>query len=333
MNTKAELIVLNHTKFGENTIILHTLSNEYGRRGFLVRAGAKSSMALFLPMNILEAEISENPKSQLWKASNFVCLSPLNGIRGDIRKNTMTVFMSEVLYRAILEDTNEGGLASWLKQEILTLDALKSDFSNFHLLFLLDLCSALGFSPSLPGLAPFAGTQLSNIEALLRNYYRDSQGFSSRDGNSQSASLQDGLPQSSSFQDGLPQSSSSGQAFPIFFLAGRFPRFLGRTRKSTLAATPRRRSQRNRRSHHPLHFLPHRNQSQYPIPCHPPRNLRVIILSHLTIKTAPRHFRIARRLSLKIQDRSATLAGWQQCTSHSQLIQSHKVVRGASVSG
>ncbi len=208
MNTKAELIVLNHTKFGENTIILHTLSNEYGRRGFLVRAGAKSSMALFLPMNILEAEISENPKSQLWKASNFVCLSPLNGIRGDIRKNTMTVFMSEVLYRAILEDTNEGGLASWLKQEILTLDALKSDFSNFHLLFLLDLCSALGFSPSLPGLAPFAGTQLSNIEALLRNYYRDSQGFSSRDGNSQSASFQDRLSQSSPFQDRLSQSSS-----------------------------------------------------------------------------------------------------------------------------
>ena len=194
MNTKAELIVLNHTKFGENTIILHTLSNEYGRRGFLVRAGAKSSMALFLPMNILEAEISENPKSQLWKASNFVCLSPLNGIRGDIRKNTMTVFMSEVLYRAILEDTNEGGLASWLKQEILTLDALKSDFSNFHLLFLLDLCSALGFSPSLPGLAPFAGTQLSNIEALLRNYYRDSQGFSSRDGNSQSVRFRTGFP-------------------------------------------------------------------------------------------------------------------------------------------
>ena len=197
MNTKAELIVLNHTKFGENTIILHTLSNEYGRRGFLVRAGAKSSMALFLPMN-----------------SNFVCLSPLNGIRGDIRKNTMTVFMSEVLYRAILEDTNEGGLASWLKQEILTLDALKSDFSNFHLLFLLDLCSALGFSPSLPGLAPFAGTQLSNIEALLRNYYRDSQGFSSRDGNSQSASFQDRLSQSSPFQDRLSQSSSFQDGLP-----------------------------------------------------------------------------------------------------------------------
>jgi DNA repair protein RecO (recombination protein O) len=171
MKDKAELIVLNHTKFGENSIVLHTLSNEYGRKGFMVRVGPKSSMALFLPMNILEAEISENPRSQLWRASNFVCLSPLSGIRGDIRKNTMTVFMSEVLYRAILEDTNEAGLATWLKQEILTLDALESDFSNFHLLFLLDLCSALGFSPSIEGLAPFAGAELSNIEALLQAYY------------------------------------------------------------------------------------------------------------------------------------------------------------------
>ncbi|MDD7454806.1 MAG: recombination protein O N-terminal domain-containing protein [Bacteroidales bacterium] len=211
MNTKAELIVLNHTKFGENSIVLHTISNEYGRKGFLVRLSSKNSMALFLPMNILEAEISENPKSQLWRVSNFVCLSPLNGIRGDIRKNTMTVFMSEVLYRAILENTNEGGLASWLKQEILTLDALESDFSNFHLLFLLDLCSALGFRPSISGLAPFAGTQLSNIEALLRNYYRTFQGFSSHDGISQSASLQGGLSQSSFSQDN-PQGSSTGLA-------------------------------------------------------------------------------------------------------------------------
>ena len=36
MKSKAELIVLNHTKFGENSIVLHTLSAEYGRHGFLV---------------------------------------------------------------------------------------------------------------------------------------------------------------------------------------------------------------------------------------------------------------------------------------------------------
>ena len=155
MKSKAELIVLNHTKFGENSIVLHTLSAEYGRHGFLVKVSPKTAMALFLPLNILQAEVTENPKSDLWFARNFVSVTPLNGIRSNIHKNTMTLFMSEVLYRVVKDQTNEDGLADWLKGQILTLDALESDFANFHLLFLLNLCSALGFDPDTAGLAPF----------------------------------------------------------------------------------------------------------------------------------------------------------------------------------
>lgn len=167
MREKAELIVLNHTKFGENSIVLHTLSRDYGRRGFLVRVGSKTAMALFLPLNILEAEVTQNPRSDLWHARNFVCKTPLNGIRGDIHKNTMTLFMSEVLYRVVKDQTNEDGLADWLEGEILTLDALASDFANYHLLFLLKLCSALGFSPEIQDLSPFAGAHLTDLEVLL----------------------------------------------------------------------------------------------------------------------------------------------------------------------
>ncbi len=167
MRSKAELIVLSHTKLGENSIVLHTLSREYGRRGFLVRVGPKTAMALFLPLNIVEAEISENPKSDLWYARNFVCKSPLAGIRGNIHKNTMTLFMSEVLFRVVKDQTNEDGLTDWLTREILTLDALDSDFANYHLLFLLGLCTALGFSPEISALAPFAGRHLLSLEGLL----------------------------------------------------------------------------------------------------------------------------------------------------------------------
>ena len=59
-----ELIVLHTTKFGENSIVVHTLSKEYGRRGFVVRsAGKKSVMTLFQPLSVLEAEITESSKS------------------------------------------------------------------------------------------------------------------------------------------------------------------------------------------------------------------------------------------------------------------------------
>ena len=173
MKSKAELIILNHTKFGENSIVLHTLSSEYGRRGFLVKVSPRTAMALFLPLNILEAEVTENPKSSLWFARNFVSVNPLNGIRSNIHKNTMTLFMSEVLYRVVKDQTNEGGLADWLKGQILTLDALQSDFANFHLLFLLNLCAALGFDPDLAGLAPFADKKLIHIEALLKTPFAE----------------------------------------------------------------------------------------------------------------------------------------------------------------
>ena len=130
-------------------------------------------MALFLPLNILEAEVTENPKSSLWFARNFVSVNPLNGIRSNIHKNTMTLFMSEVLYRVVKDQTNEDGLADWLKGQILTLDALQSDFANFHLLFLLNLCAALGFDPDLAGLAPFADKKLIHIEALLKTPFAE----------------------------------------------------------------------------------------------------------------------------------------------------------------
>jgi len=173
MKSKAELIILNHTKFGENSIVLHTLSSEYGRRGFLVKVSPRTAMALFLPLNILEAEVTENPKSSLWFARNFVSVNPLNGIRSNIHKNTMTLFMSEVLYRVVKDQTNEDGLADWLKGQILTLDAIQSDFANFHLLFLLNLCAALGFDPDLAGLAPFADKKLIHIEALLKSPFAE----------------------------------------------------------------------------------------------------------------------------------------------------------------
>ena len=173
MKSKAELIILNHTKFGENSIVLHTLSSEYGRRGFLVKVSPRTAMALFLPLNILEAEVTENPKANLWYARNFVSVNPLNGIRSNIHKNTMTLFMSEVLYRVVKDQTNEDGLADWLKGQILTLDALQSDFANFHLLFLLNLCAALGFDPDPAGMAPFADKHIVHIQELLKSPFAE----------------------------------------------------------------------------------------------------------------------------------------------------------------
>lgn len=169
-----ELIVLHTTKFGENSVVVHTLSKEYGRRSFLVRGAGKRLMSLFLPLNILEADVQESTKSTLFTARNLTSRHPLLGIRSNVFKNSMTMFMSEVLYRALKEGTSEQGLYEWCERSILLLDAVQTDFSNFHLRFLLELTVALGFSPESRDLQPFVGDHYTTVERFMQTSFAES---------------------------------------------------------------------------------------------------------------------------------------------------------------
>ena len=173
MNTG--LIVLHTTKFGENSLVVHTLSREYGRRSFLVRGvGKKASMSLFLPLNILEADIQESNKADLFTARNIVSRHPLLGIRNNIFKNSMTMFLSEVLYRVVKDGAAEQGLFEWCEKNILLLDSIQTDFSNFHIRFLLELTVALGFSPEAKDLAPFVGEHYPVTERFMTLSFAES---------------------------------------------------------------------------------------------------------------------------------------------------------------
>lgn len=170
-----EFIVLHTTKFGENSLVVHTLSKEYGRRGFLVRgAGKKSAMSLFQPLSILEADIVETSRSNLYTARNISLRHHLSGIRGNMFKNSMTMFMSEVIYRSVKDGAYEEGLYEWCEKNILLLDSLQSDFSNFHIRFLLEFAMALGFSPDAKSLMPFTEHHYPIVERFLKEPFAKS---------------------------------------------------------------------------------------------------------------------------------------------------------------
>ena len=167
MKQALEFIIIGTTKVGEKSLVLHTLSAQYGRRSFIVSISKSSSMALYLPLNILSGEVNDNHLSDLWRVSALRAEYPLAGLRGDVRKNTMTMFLSEVLFRCLRDGEYSYELYDWCRQSILTLDALGEDFANFHLLWLLDLCGVLGFSPRIDDIMPFAEERLEDIRQLL----------------------------------------------------------------------------------------------------------------------------------------------------------------------
>lgn len=161
------VIVLNTTRVKENSIVLHTISRTCGRKSYLVRVGKNMGMSYFLPLNILEISVTENPKSDLWYSRVISAEAPLNSIRDNIYKNTMSLFMAEVLFRIVKPGNAEDGLYDWCRRQILTLEALDTDFSNFHIRFLLELAVALGFRPQADDIRPFSGDHQSVIESFM----------------------------------------------------------------------------------------------------------------------------------------------------------------------
>lgn len=174
MTGSTSFILLHTTRFGENSIVLHTLSKEYGRKGFVVRSVSKKMMSLLLPLNILEADVTDSGKPGLLPVRNISIGHPLMGIRNNLFKNTMTMFLSEVLYRVVKEGTAEPGLYEWCERQIMLLDAMETDFSNFHLRFLLELSIALGFSPQSEDLRPFLGDNQPFIEQFMSTSFAES---------------------------------------------------------------------------------------------------------------------------------------------------------------
>ena len=174
MTTSTELIILHTTKFGENSVVIHTLSRDYGRRSFLVRGAGRNVMSLLLPLNILEADVTESTKSTLFVARNLTSRHPLLGIRNNIYKNTMTMFLSEVVYRTVKDGASEEGLFEWCRKQILLLSAMDAEFSNFHIRFLLELAVALGFSPETSDLMPFVGENYAAVSRLMTSSFAES---------------------------------------------------------------------------------------------------------------------------------------------------------------
>ncbi len=99
---------------------------------------------------------------------------PLMGIRNSVYKNSITMFMSEVLFRIVREGAYEQGLYEWCERNILLLDAMQEDFSNFHIRFLLELTIALGFSPEAKDLIPFVGDHYAVVEQFMKQPFADS---------------------------------------------------------------------------------------------------------------------------------------------------------------
>jgi len=127
------------------------LDSRLGRRGIYLRGMKKSKnsavTAHFHNLALLEVVTAASTKSKLLYLREYHPLVQLHSIRTDISKGAIALFVSEVIYRTLREESGDEELFEWLKGMISTLEALEGNCANFHLKFLAGFCRQMGFLP------------------------------------------------------------------------------------------------------------------------------------------------------------------------------------------
>ena len=151
VTTKA--IVLSSLKFSDTSLIVKCYTEIEGLKSYLIRGILKSKkgglkIAHFQPLTQLNIVANHNTKSTLNSIKEVQVLYPYKTIYLDIVKQSVVLFLSEMLSNSIQEEEQNTNLYNYLESAFIWLDA-HDKITNFHLLFLLNLTSFLGFYPDI----------------------------------------------------------------------------------------------------------------------------------------------------------------------------------------
>lgn len=147
--TKA--IVLSSLKYGDTNLIvkcftLHEGVKSYMIRGVLKAKKGKLKPAYFQPLTQLQITAKHSNKSSLHSITEAQVINPYESMYTSVVKQTILLFLSEVLSNSIQEEEENSSLYQYIETSLIWLDT-HSNVANFHLLFLLNLSKYLGFYP------------------------------------------------------------------------------------------------------------------------------------------------------------------------------------------
>jgi DNA repair protein RecO (recombination protein O) len=150
MTSKTKAIVISTVKFGDSDLIVKCFTPN-GLRSYLLRRIYSSknkqiSIAHFQALNLLEISGSDKKNGQLNAVKEVNIDVVYHSIPGDIYKQSMAIFIAEVLSSVIWEESDSKDLFHFLHTAFQWLDEHEKT-ANFHLVFLLKLTQYLGFYP------------------------------------------------------------------------------------------------------------------------------------------------------------------------------------------
>ena len=151
MLNKSKVIVLSKLKYRDNDLIvkcftLHRGVVSYLLKGVLNSKKGNSKVAYYQLLSQLQIEENYRQNQSLQYIKDVRLDYNYTSLHTNLFKGSIVMFLSEVLSSVLREEEENQQLYNYLETTFRWLDT-KDEFSNFHLLFLLNLTKHLGFYP------------------------------------------------------------------------------------------------------------------------------------------------------------------------------------------
>ncbi len=154
---KTKGIVLRTVRYGETSLIVSVFTELFGLQSYLVngvrRSSAKGSgkANLFQPAAMLDLVVYHNEFRQLQRIREFRWGYLYQHILHDVHRNTVVLFMVELLTRCLKQPEDNPDLFHFTEDALLHLDSCNDKvLANYPLFFALHLPFFLGITPHLP---------------------------------------------------------------------------------------------------------------------------------------------------------------------------------------
>lgn len=144
-------IVLHHFKYSEKSVIAKIYTEKFGLQSYIlngVRSAKSKNKAVYLqPLSLVEINANYKEKKGLQQIKTIQLAIPYNSVPFNIGKTSIAFFLAEILYKSIKEEESNYTLFDFLYNALQVLDLKETNYTDFHLIFMAQLCHFLGIPP------------------------------------------------------------------------------------------------------------------------------------------------------------------------------------------
>jgi DNA repair protein RecO (recombination protein O) len=153
MQVKTKGIVLHSIKYSDSASIITVYTEQFGRVSYMVHGVNKKKSvcraALLQPLSLVEMDVFHTAGKELHRIKDLQMAYTFTGIPYNPVKNSLALFLAEMLFRALKQTDPDEKLFLFLENSIRQLDSCETGIANFHLVFLLKMSKYLGFEPNI----------------------------------------------------------------------------------------------------------------------------------------------------------------------------------------